>query len=474
MRRILLDIQEDMMRVALVFDGELLELYYETRQNQSLVGNLYLGKVEKVVSNLQACFVDFGEDKNGFLYYGKKRAINDEGKNQGKPKTGDMLVVQVEKDAYGTKGAMLTQDISLAGRFLVLLDETGEKRISKKIKEEAERERIRHILEEILPNGYGLLVRTNGANRTKEEFQEEVGRLLKRAELMKRSEFLKPPVLLVDMSDPLERVVRDFHTQEIEEFVVNSKKVYERLCNDWATQKQNTKLIYHEEKQPIFSHYLIESQLQKALQKKVWLKSGGYLIIEETEACVVIDVNSAKSAGSGTLEKSILKTNQEAAVEVAKQARLRNLSGIIIVDFIDMKSLEHKNILQKTLSIAIEQDRMKMVLVGMTELGLMQLTRKKTRPSLLKQTTYRCRHCKGEGVVRSLEFVVLQIRHEIEVIFANTIYKTVTLETNEKVMSAVFGQNRVYQRAIEERFGVQLLYKNNQNIQFLEYNLYKE
>lgn len=476
MKRVLLDVEEGLTRVALVEDGKLVELYYETKREESLVGNIYAGRVENVIPNLQACFVEIGAEKKGYLYYGRVRAVSDEGKNIAKPKVGDTVIVQVEKDAVGTKGAVLGESISFPGKFLVLLPtEQVEIGISRKITDEGERGRIRGLVREILPAGYSVVVRTNGAGQPQEAFEMEIRLLIEKAEKLKNGNYMKTPMLLVKQGLPIEKAVRDFYGADVDEFVVNTPEVFSQLAQSGEFGGEGRpQLLLHKDKLPIFESYFVESQGRKALEDKVWLKSGGFLVIEETEACVVIDVNSGKMAGKGDLERAILKTNLEAAVEVGKQLRLRNLSGIIIVDFIDMTSIEDRNVVTKALKEVVTLDRIKTVVVGMTELGLMQITRKKTRPSLQKQMTTKCRACEGSGRLPSVDWTVTQMRREVEGILANTIYNKITVQADSRLLYFFEGQGGVYRQFLEEKYGGQLICESKNDYGFSVYTIAKE
>lgn len=453
MKRILVDEHNDITRVAVVDDGELLEIYYETKRESSVVGNIYVGRVTKVVPNLQGCFVDIGLKRNGYLYYGKTRTVSDDCKNQNKPKVGDTLTVQVLKDAVDKKGVALTMDISVAGKFLVLLQEKGEIGVSRKITNSEERSRIKSIMEKIMPENIGVLVRTNGEGKNELEFEQDLNQMLKLMDKLEKSEFLKPPTLLLEMSNTVEKVVRDFYNNDVDQFVVTTEETFKFLqSKPEFIDKEKPELCLYNEKEPMFSHYYIQSQENKALDKRVWLKSGGFLVIEETEACVVIDVNSGKSAGKGNMEKMVLKINEEASIEVAKQLRLRNLSGIIIVDFIDMSTIEHRNIIRKTLEKAVAKDRLKTVVVGMTELGLMQITRKKTRQSLSRQMETNCLQCNARGKLPSLDWTVLHMRQEIELILANTIYKNVVVTSDERLLALCMGFEDSFRKSMLEKY----------------------
>jgi len=455
LKRVLMDISADLTRIALAEDGELKELYYESKRDESLVGNIYAGRVANVMPNLQAAFVDIGVGKNGYYYYGNARAVSDAEKNLAKPKVGDTLILQVEKDAVGSKGAVLSANFSFPGKFLVLLPkDAGEIGVSRKITSSEERSRIREIVAELLPEGCGAIVRTNGEGKTKEEFAKEISVLAAKAEELKTGEYLKPPALLLQENHPVRRAARDFYAPDVDEYVVNDTFAYEELLETGDYNGENQPVLkLHQEKLPLFESYFLESQSEKALDEHVWLKSGGFLVIEETEACVVIDVNTGKAAGKGDLQKTILKTNLEAAEEAAKQMRLRNLSGIIIIDFIDMADENAQREVTRRLEAAVKKDRIKTVVVGMTELGLMQVTRKKTRPSLKRQMTTKCRACEGTGRLPSIEWTETKMRREAESILAHTIYNKLTVKADQRLLSAFAGQGGAYVKHLEADYG---------------------
>ena len=470
-----MDISADLTRIALAEDGELKELYYESKRDESLVGNIYAGRVVNVMPNLQAAFVDFGVGKNGYYYYGNARAVSDAEKNPARPKVGDTLILQVEKDAVGSKGAVLSANFSFPGKFLVLLPEdAGEIGVSRKITSSEERSRIREIVAELLPEGCGAIVRTNGEGKTREEFEKEITVLAEKAEKLKKGEFMKPPALLLQENHPVRRAARDFYAPNVDEYVVNDKEAYEELLKTGDYNGENQPVLkLHTEKLPLFESFFLEKQSEKALEEHVWLKSGGFLVIEETEACVVIDVNTGKAAGKGDLQKTILKTNLEAAEEAAKQMRLRNLSGIIIIDFIDMADENAQKEVTKRLEAAVRKDRIKTVVVGMTELGLMQVTRKKTRPSLKRQMTTKCRACEGTGRLPSIEWTVTKMRREAESILSQTIYDKLTVRGDERLLKAFAGQEGTYVKYLETDYsGIILLEKAEMG--FGQYEMEKE
>ena len=475
MKRVLMDISADLTRIALAENGELMELYYESKRDESLVGNIYAGRVANVMPNLQAAFVDIGVGKNGYYYYGNARAVSDAEKNLAKPKVGDTLILQVEKDAVSSKGAVLSANFSFPGKFLVLLPkDAGEIGVSRKITSSEERNRIREIVGELLPEGCGAIVRTNGEGKTREEFEKEISVLAAKAEKLKTGEFIKPPALLLQENHPVKRAARDFYAPDVDEYVVNDKNAYEELLETGDYNGENQPALkLHEEKLPLFESYFLESQSEKALAEHVWLKSGGFLVIEETEACVVIDVNTGKAAGKGDLQKTILKTNLEAAEEAAKQMRLRNLSGIIIIDFIDMADSNAQKEVTKKLEAAVKKDRIKTVVVGMTELGLMQVTRKKTRPSLKRQMTTKCRACEGTGRLPSIEWTVTKMRRETESILAHTIYNKLTVKADPRLLSAFAGRENAYVKHLEADYGG-IIHLEKAEMGFGQYEIEKE
>ncbi len=475
MKRVLLDMDLNLFRLALLEDGEPVEFYVESKSGESLVGNIYVGNIVNVIPNLQAAFIDIGVGKNAYWYYGNSRATSDTTK-ENRPKTGESIVVQVEKDAVGTKGAVLTQQISFAGKFLVLLpQEPGEIGISRKITQEQERANIRELIKSMLPESCGVIVRTNGAGRTEAEFRKELTQLLHKWEVVSQAKYRKAPALLWKENEPALKAARDFYTADVDVFSVNDAETYAQLkqTGDFDGENQPSLELY-EEQIPLFSAYYAESKMQRALSSKVWLKSGGYLVIEETEACVVIDVNSAKAAGRGDLEKVIYKTNLEAAKEAARQMRLRNLSGIIIIDFIDMVQERHRIELTKELTAAVAKDRIKVQVVGMTELGLMQVTRKKTRPSLQKQVTAKCRSCEGSGRVMSIDWIVAQMHREAEQICASSICKKLTVFADERLLHTFAGEKCIFITRIMEKYGVEIVPMPEQNSAFGWYKMERE
>lgn len=396
MKRILVDSRDFGTRIGIVEDGLLVELVYEPKNSMPIVGNIYAGKIMNVLPGMQAAFVDIGREKNAFLYYGNNK---DDNGNVIKPKAGNDVIVQVEKAEIGSKGSVLTKKISFPGKFLVIIPNDNKIGISKKITDSEERQRIKDIVRGLLPEGFGAIIRTDGEGKSYEVYKKEIDRLVSISEgVLKKAEYIKAPAMLYTDVNGAEKAVRDYFHEDIDEIVVNSSEDYNtllELCDEFNTSADKIKL--HSDGTELFGSYYVESQAKAAFNRQVWLKSGGFIIIEQTEACVVIDVNTGKYTGRADLQKTILKTNMEAALEIAHQLRLRNLNGMIIIDFIDMKSESDRRLVQKTLEEAVSKDRLQTIVVGMTELGLMQLTRKKKRQSIMQLMTKTCPVCGGTG-----------------------------------------------------------------------------
>ena len=426
MKRLLMDVTPKASRVALVEEGRLVEFQYEDREKKSLVGNIYVGRVMNVHKGMQACFVDIGTEKNAYLPLPKHHQVQAYGH----------VLVQVEKDASKQKGALVTQKISLSGPFLVLLLGEHNIGISQKITDTQERERIFAMAKALVPEGFGLIVRTGAAGKTEEDFAKELNRLLPLAQqILQKGQYEKAPSLVLDQGGLAMRAAKDLFLDDVESLVVNDKATYEQLQQSFPKRANEVEL--YDGAVGLMEAYFVESQIAKLLHKRVWLKSGGFLIIEQTEACVVIDVNTGKFTGKKNFQETVLKTNLEAAEEIALQLRLRNLSGMIIVDFIDMKEAAHRETLQRFLEDCVKKDRIKTTVVGMTELGLMQITRKKTSAPLSAQISYPCKYCQGTGLLPSDQLVIDQIYREVRSLFLQTIYNQVEIWSNAHLLESL-------------------------------------
>lgn len=436
-------------RVALVENGVVVELHIERETGLQLVGNIYRGVVVRVLPGMQAAFVDIGLDRTAFLYVsdvhkdfldleqmmlGNDLAGEDFGviaSGTSKPgrlhdipfqiedllHEGQSIMVQVAKEPLGNKGARLTSHISLPGRHLVLMPTVNHVGVSRRIEDTEERERLRKIIEDIKPAEGGFIVRTVSEGTTKEKLKSEMDFLLRfwaniQAKMQKGS---KPGLLYKDLSVSL-RAVRDLFTREIGRLVIDSRQEYDNIIEfirTFAPKLKHSVELYRES-DPIFDAFGIEMEMSRALRNKVWLKSGGYIVIELTEALTAIDVNTGSYVGKRNLEETILKTNLEAVKEIAFQLRFRNIGGLIVIDFIDMEKMSNRERVFLALKEALSKDRAKTNVLQISDLGLIEMTRKRTRANLNRLLTRPCFYCEGRGTLKSKKTICYELFRELE------------------------------------------------------------
>ncbi|MFM8944751.1 MAG: Rne/Rng family ribonuclease [Actinomycetota bacterium] len=391
-----------------VLEGSELVQHFVTRSGaKSMVGNVYLGRVQNVLPGMEAAFVDVGRGRNAVLYAGEVNwsAEDLEGPSQRIEqvlKPGQSVLVQVTKDPMGGKGARLTAQVSLPGRFLVLAPQSNVTGISRRLPE-GERKRLKGILKDLKPDGHGLIVRTAAEGAEEEDLRHDVERLVATWEdIEKRSRKAKAPATLYEEPELTVRVVRDLFTdEEYRVLATDSRRIHELVTGylrDIAPDLVE-KVVLHEGKLSAFEEYHVVEQIHKALDRKVWLPSGGYLIIERTEALTVIDVNTGKSVGSTNLEETVVNTNLEAAREVARQLRLRDIGGMIVIDFIDMLLEQNKRKVVETVAEALAQDKTRSQVFDISPLGLLEVTRKRVSGGLLEAFSETCPTCEGRGLL---------------------------------------------------------------------------
>ena len=392
-------------RVAIIEDGEPVEIYIEAAGCEKLAGNIYRGKVERILPGMQSAFVDIGTGKNAFLYAddiikSRDLILAQTAKIENLVSQGQEITVQVVKEALDNKGSRVTTDIKLPGRLVILTPLTTGIGVSKKIKSPDEKERLRQIAENLCPEGSGIIVRTAAEGKQSEELEADIKGLLKLwKSISDKEERGSVPRCIYSEPGVIYKLVRDHIDSDLHRFIINDRVEYEKLLEllDGVSPVIKLKVELFCKDYDMFEYYHIDTAVSKALARKVWLKSGGYLVFDKTEALTVIDVNTGKYVGKNTLEETMLKTNEEAALTVAKQIRLRNISGIILIDFIDMKDTSHKERLLSVLREAVKKDSSKVTVVGMTNLGLVELTRKKVRGTLQQLLTITCPTCSGLG-----------------------------------------------------------------------------
>ncbi|HEY4555663.1 MAG TPA: ribonuclease G [Lysobacter sp.] len=430
---ILVNVTPRETRVAVVENGMLQELHIERGWRRGVVGNIYKGKVQRVMPGMQAAFVDIGLERAAFLHAADivKPAPVPEGESDEAPlppqptrpiaellREGQEIIVQVVKDPIGSKGARLTTQLSIPSRYLVLLPRTRVIGVSSRIEGEAERSRLKTIVGALAPAGahLGYIVRTNAEGQPEEALAEDVAYLNRVWALIEeRSATAKVGGRVYeDLSLPL-RAVRDLMRRDVEKVKVDSRETSERL-QAFASQYMPAlaeKIEHYAGARPIFDLYGVEDEIQRALDKQVPLKSGGYLVIDQTEAMTTVDINTGSFLGQRNLEETVYRTNLEAAQSVARQLRLRNLGGIIIIDFIDMTDAEHKRQVLRQLEKALARDHAKTTVYDFSPLGLVEMTRKRTTESLERQLSEPCHECGGRGTLKTPETVTYEVFREI-------------------------------------------------------------
>ncbi len=414
---ILINVTPQETRVAVIYLGAVQELHIERTSQRGLVGNVYLGKVSRVLPGMQSAFVDIGLDRAAFLHVGdivEARCDNCPRPIEKVLHEGQSILVQVIKDPIGAKGARLSTQISMAGRFLVYLPQETRIGISQKIEDESERELLRERLTRVLPQDQhgGFIIRTMANMAEDAELAADVEYLHTLWDAIQaRSENRPGPVLIYQELDLAHRVLRDFSTLETTRILVDSRETFLRMDAFASEFTRNVagKVSHYVAERPLFDLYGVEDEIEKALGRRVDLKSGGYLIVDQTEALTTIDVNTGSFTSGRSFDETIFKTNLEAAQTIARQLRLRNLGGIIILDFIDMDSQEHKAAVLAELSKALARDRTRMTINGFTSLGLVEMTRKRTRESLTRVLCEPCPTCQGRGQIKTAQTICYEI-----------------------------------------------------------------
>ena len=479
------------IRVALVESNQLAEIFIEHKAKKGIVGNIYKGIVTKILPGMQVAFVDIGLEKAGFLYVGDIDVIdlieyesdddsddildsNDGSSSEGKPsrmanrgipiqdllKEGQEIVVQIAKNPLGTKGARIPSFITRAGRHIVYMPTVNQISVSRRIEDEGEKERLKNLVSEIGRPDEGYIIRTAGFGRQKEDFLPDVNFLHKLWDnLNGRSDNETAPCLLYEDLNLIFRSIRDLFNEDVERLVVDSKIDYEKcieFCSNYLPHLVD-KIELYKEPVPIFDYYGIEIEINRALGRKIWLKSGGFITIDQTEALVAIDVNTGKFVGHTDPEETILKTNLEAVKEIVYQLRLRNIGGIIIVDFIDMAKEESKEIVWNALTQELKFDRSRTNILKISELGLVEMTRKRVRGSLSQTLCDPCPYCEAKGHIKSPTTICYEIIRALQRLVTNNLtHKNITIEVPPAVYDLLFEEETSYLDDIEKSYNIEV------------------
>ncbi|WP_297132359.1 Rne/Rng family ribonuclease [Terrisporobacter sp.] len=450
-------------KTAIVEDDKLVELLIEENKNNKLVSNIYRGIVKNVKAGLEACFVDIGFEKLAYLPLKKDSSI----------KSGMDIMVQINKEAIGTKGAKLSEEISLSGRYLVYIPSNDRITISNRLQDEEERFRLKKLVKSFVGKDCGIIIRTEANGCSKEELEKDFNELKEKYDLIcKEFKLGIGPKLLYKELDFSSKYINDNINEDVEVIVVNNEQKYKEIKNILKhINKDYISKLKLQENEDIFDLYRIQSQIEKSLNKKVWLKSGGYLIIENTEALTVIDVNTGKFTGSGSREDTVYKTNLEACEEIARQLRLRDIGGIIIVDFIDMIKKKNKENLLKTLNNHMQKDKRKSEILGLTRLGLVEIARRREKSSISDYYLEDCIFCDSTLSSKSINFLIDDIEKEVMKIKYHTSYSDLELELNPIALKKVKSNYMDIINKIREKYKIKISLKENEKISNEKYKI---
>ena len=482
MKDILINVNPSDTQVCIVENGELVEFWVERKNLTRLVGNIYKGKVQNVLNGMQAAFVNIGLEKNAFLYAGDTleygEILKDVTDKKLNLKSGDNILCQVTKEQFGSKGARITMNITLPGRGVVLMPQIDYVGVSRRITDEAKKQELIDFVNEVKPEGFGIILRTQSVDCSKEELKEEIQELVAKWNKIKELNITKPAGSIIYKEEGVAiRAVRDMLRDDVDHIIIDDRRLLEDFKIAFASlnDKKPDLFVLYDGKEPMQKKYNLTKQISGLLQRKVVLANGAYLIIDRTEALTVIDVNTGKYVGEKNLEQTVFETNCIAAKEIARQLRVRNIGGIVVIDFIDMENPEHSQKVMEVLQEALALDRTKTSLIGMTPLGLVELTRKKTRSMLDSVMLQTCPYCNGDGYVMSDEVMASKLKIHLNEVFACADNKSVLVSIAPSVFNKIFAyrllekecanewrDKRIYLRADEhlhvEKFDVKVLH----------------
>ena len=485
MKRILINaVQKEEVRVAMVDGQQLYDLDVEVPSREQKKSNVYKGKITRVEPSLEACFVDYGAERHGFLPFKEVSRMyftEEAQKASGRPdirtaiKEGQEIVIQVEKEERGNKGAALTTFISLAGRYLVLMPNNPRAGgVSRRIEGE-DRNLIREALSQLeVPNGMGLIVRTAGVGRNAEELQWDLDYLLQLWTAFEKAAAERPsPFLIYQESDVTTRALRDYFRSDISEVLIDSKEVYDAAMDFVQQVMPNSvsKIKYYDDTVPLFNRFQVENQIESAYRREVQLPSGGAIVIDHTEALISIDINSARATKGGDIEETATNTNLEAADEVARQLRLRDLGGLVVIDFIDMMNNRNQRAVENRLNAAVQADRARVQIGRISRFGLMEMSRQRLKPSLGESTQIVCPRCTGQGTIRTVESLALSLVRilEEEALKAGTV--RVDIQVPVDVATYILNEKRQAILDVEKLSGVHVLIVANPTLETPQYKV---
>ncbi len=489
---IIINVTRQETRVALLEDRVLVEIYIERTKDRGIMGNIYKGKVVKVLPGMQAAFVDIGLEKASFLYvsdvYGGMEdyeemifqgeelpnSFNLSSQIEDLLSEGQEVLVQVSKEPLGTKGTRITSHITLPGRYLVYMPTVDHVGVSRRIKDERERRRLKELIQGMRPPSGGFIVRTASEGAEPDEIRNDMEFLLRLwSNIQKKKESSAAPSLIHSDLTMVLRVIRDILSPQVNRIVIDSREEYENILSFINTYmpKQKCEIVLYERMDPIFDAYGIEMEIDKILGRKVWLKSGGYIVIDMCEALVAIDVNTGRYVGKRNLADTILKTNLEAAKEIAYQLRLRNIGGIIIIDFIDMEREGDREKVFQAFEEALRKDRQKTSIFKISDLGLVEMTRKRTRENISRILSEPCSYCEGAGLIKSRTTICYDIFREIERTCSALGGSSIMVEANPEVADLLYEEERAAVEELEKRLRKKILIKGKAGFHQEQFNI---
>lgn len=470
-------------RIALLEGERLAELYVERDRKRGLVGNIYKAKVSRVLPGMQSAFVNIGMERSAFLYGGdvideaylehlKSQNSDDDPRKdsnhtpiQSLLAVGQEIMVQVAKEPLGSKGPRVTMLVAIPGRYTVLMPEVSNIGISRRIEDESLRHDLEELVKSLCPDEMGVIVRTAAAEASKEQLERDLNYLQEAwKQVEERYQKAAAPSLLYQEPDIVIKTTRDLYTDDVSEIVVDNKEAYNQLQHFLVSTipGSNQKLCLYQNESPIFDQFGIELDIAKALSRKVWLPSGGHLVIDQTEALTSFDVNTGKFVGSQNVSETILKTNLEAIDEAAHQMRLRNLGGIIIIDCIDMENLSDREKVNKRLEDLLKGDKARTCVLAINEFGLIQMTRKRTRESLERVLSHECPYCNGLGRILSNESLTYDLLRDLERYALRTGLKSIRIKANQAIIDRLCNEENQLFKDLTDKFELNIEFLANQ------------
>ena len=478
-KEIIINYTEQEVRIAKLEDDELVEFFIEREDDKRTVGGIYLGRVNAVVPGIQAAFVDIGREKAAFLHVSDVGTgsvdpdliededidINEGKKNintvpiQNLLKKGDEILVQIRKEAIGTKGPRISSQLSLPGRYAVLMPELNHVGVSKKVRDRRERYRLKQIARKYRPSNCAVIIRTVGSGVEEEHLKDDIKHLEKRwKKISKKAKGASAPALIHEDVDLTIYSIRDHVSEDIDKITIDDQDEYSRLIAYLKSHAPNlaSKVELYRKDPPIFDYFDVEREIEKTLESKIWFRKGGYLVIEHTEALVTIDVNTGRFTGKKNQEETILETNLIAAREIGRQLRLRDIGGIIVVDFIDMEQDKNKKKVYQEFRRVLRRDKSPNRVSKISDLGLIEVSRKRVRPSLLHYYSDECPYCKGSGKILSIESMAMKIEQWIRRCGYREKLKGVQFRVNTLVGMYIRNERGEYIDQLSEKYGMQI------------------